>query len=542
MASHGVAPGGKPAPRFNLESIFREVFSCEEAATFLFSREQVPPTRLTSELMNESITVDSHLTSDTGVAAFVMKKANDARLYEDLFHDNESDHSEWNKNVNEAIPVEVEHMVFVLHHVNERCAFMTCTDDRTPLAFMEKAGELVVGVRRVVTMELYEQALPNTHIQICNYWMPDGRSCITILLYALEPVEYSEKYLMLLAPYPESRYPRVSDILECLSCIEQHFCTFCTLRKSPVCECAPAIAQRTLLPPIPPKDRRNPWQLHKWHWDVFDRGMKFYQCLLQNFPKKIDLWIPIYHQITTTFKERETHVDGFKHYLKILRPFVDEQLISWGNVARYASTAKSSSSTDLVVYHTSNIKNNTGMNFAYQEGQVTIDELEGLDNSINDKQMEQQRQGSRNNSNCMTKKRPMDHDMDEEVDADEGKMARTGPSAKEKQIIENYFKQVESCLWPNGQPRPCLLCNKEFHRKHDLKRHIRSLHLNERSFVCDICLTEFTRKNRLEAHIKSVHEGIIHLHCPVCDREYINESSMRKHVRRNHPKDVEPCV
>ncbi|KAI8988138.1 hypothetical protein BDF20DRAFT_790357, partial [Mycotypha africana] len=46
----------------------------------------------------------------------------------------------------------------------------------------------------------------------------------------------------------------------------------------------------------------------------------------------------------------------------------------------------------------------------------------------------------------------------------------------------------------------CHLCDKTFDRKHDLSRHISTVHNGERAFACAECSSTFSRKDALARH------------------------------------------
>ncbi len=43
-------------------------------------------------------------------------------------------------------------------------------------------------------------------------------------------------------------------------------------------------------------------------------------------------------------------------------------------------------------------------------------------------------------------------------------------------------------------------CDKRFGRKHDLRRHIQSVHRTEKKFACEACSRDFSRKDTLRRH------------------------------------------
>ena len=67
----------------------------------------------------------------------------------------------------------------------------------------------------------------------------------------------------------------------------------------------------------------------------------------------------------------------------------------------------------------------------------------------------------------------------------------------------------------NSSPFECNICGKSFASKRNLRRHVSSIHLNQR-FSCDLCDGSFTNKSALKEHMKTVHlKQMIHS-CEKC--------------------------
>ncbi|ODV74694.1 uncharacterized protein CYBJADRAFT_136505 [Cyberlindnera jadinii NRRL Y-1542] len=49
----------------------------------------------------------------------------------------------------------------------------------------------------------------------------------------------------------------------------------------------------------------------------------------------------------------------------------------------------------------------------------------------------------------------------------------------------------------------CSYCMRRFKRQEHLKRHVRSLHTNEKPFDCTLCGKKFSRSDNLAQHIKT---------------------------------------
>ena len=51
------------------------------------------------------------------------------------------------------------------------------------------------------------------------------------------------------------------------------------------------------------------------------------------------------------------------------------------------------------------------------------------------------------------------------------------------------------------------MCDLAFSKKENLKKHIREIHVRDKSFRCNICDVMFSRKQDLNQHIAKDHEG-----------------------------------
>ena len=65
--------------------------------------------------------------------------------------------------------------------------------------------------------------------------------------------------------------------------------------------------------------------------------------------------------------------------------------------------------------------------------------------------------------------------------------------------VEDYISLLDTGKWL------CLLCNKSFSRKQDVKRHIMNLHQGNQEVICPLC-----NKKCKNPHTLSVHNSIYH--------------------------------
>eukprot|EP00184_Porphyridium_aerugineum_P000732 CAMPEP_0184698028 /NCGR_PEP_ID=MMETSP0313-20130426/4786_1 /TAXON_ID=2792 /ORGANISM="Porphyridium aerugineum, Strain SAG 1380-2" /LENGTH=631 /DNA_ID=CAMNT_0027156905 /DNA_START=412 /DNA_END=2310 /DNA_ORIENTATION=- len=325
-------------PRFGIPLLFKYLFSKDEIASYLVSKEQLPPSSLSKQVQSRSITMSSLLTPDPNAAAFLLKRA-DERYYDELAENDSSSQAEKNKHLSNVIPAEREEMVNICHTNGINHAFVSATDNRTPLAFLETVSTTVPGVRRLVCIKLDESDIPNAHI-ICTYYhCHDGRSNMTILCYQLEPHIYTEKYFVLLDRYPSYRYPIISDILETMIAYDEFLCNYCCLRGHTECQCSTKMVER-LAPPIPARSQRDPWNLHVWAWCVMEPGLKKYSIVLQNYRHNISHQAHTFHETIASFGTEAARNRALQLYATALKPYFDRQMVYGGNLLMDPETLK----------------------------------------------------------------------------------------------------------------------------------------------------------------------------------------------------------
>lgn len=86
----------------------------------------------------------------------------------------------------------------------------------------------------------------------------------------------------------------------------------------------------------------------------------------------------------------------------------------------------------------------------------------------------------------------------------------------------------------NGKGFRCLVCNREFTQKGNLKTHAMT-HLGptERPYDCETCGKRFTQKGNRDIHVK-IHTGTKDHTCPYCDRGFTQRGNLKTHIRSVH--------
>ena len=86
----------------------------------------------------------------------------------------------------------------------------------------------------------------------------------------------------------------------------------------------------------------------------------------------------------------------------------------------------------------------------------------------------------------------------------------------------------------------CQLCDKEFSRANNLKRHIEQVHMSLKLFKCDQCQFETSAKATMKEHKSSKHEGITYK-CDQCDKKCYDKRSLKNHILIDHDKFLFEC-
>ncbi|XP_058120629.1 zinc finger protein 467-like [Anopheles ziemanni] len=81
----------------------------------------------------------------------------------------------------------------------------------------------------------------------------------------------------------------------------------------------------------------------------------------------------------------------------------------------------------------------------------------------------------------------------------------------------------------NPRPYICVICNKGFPRRSDLKKHT-FVHTGVRPFACDQCGKSFSRNTNLTKHMR-IHSGLKPHGCELCPRSFANRADLVRHQK-----------
>lgn len=125
-----------------------------------------------------------------------------------------------------------------------------------------------------------------------------------------------------------------------------------------------------------------------------------------------------------------------------------------------------------------------------------------------------------NVSNTTTKMKPSNHNSG---------VKQESSSDNQMQDFSNEYAVIN-----DGKAFRCLVCNREFTQKGNLKTHaLTHLRVTERPYDCETCGRRFTQKGNRDIHVK-IHTGTKDHTCPYCDRGFTQRGNLKTHIRSVH--------
>ena len=85
-----------------------------------------------------------------------------------------------------------------------------------------------------------------------------------------------------------------------------------------------------------------------------------------------------------------------------------------------------------------------------------------------------------------------------------------------------------------GKRFNCPKCERFFHYKSHLTRHVSLVHDKLRPFSCTKCDLKLFTKIHLEKHIQVIHDGVTPHQCSHCEAAFAYKDQLRTHIKRNH--------
>lgn len=94
-----------------------------------------------------------------------------------------------------------------------------------------------------------------------------------------------------------------------------------------------------------------------------------------------------------------------------------------------------------------------------------------------------------------------------------------------------------------GALRMCHICGNVFKYSESLRRHLKTVHSDERPFKCHLCASSFNRNHNLTIHIKVVHQRQrvypkkkVPRLCDYCGKVLLSSRSLEEHISCMHTK------
>ena len=80
----------------------------------------------------------------------------------------------------------------------------------------------------------------------------------------------------------------------------------------------------------------------------------------------------------------------------------------------------------------------------------------------------------------------------------------------------------------------CDLCQRSFHDKQTLQRHILSVHQKLKPFKCEKCGKGFSQKSTVKTHDLAVHQDVSDVICAICGKAFRDAGHLNAHIQRHH--------
>lgn len=107
-----------------------------------------------------------------------------------------------------------------------------------------------------------------------------------------------------------------------------------------------------------------------------------------------------------------------------------------------------------------------------------------------------------------------------------------GPSGSRMQPIQALSRGE---IGPSGKKLfPCSQCGFVFGMRSNLKRHVSTVHEDQRMFTCEVCPASFGLKQNLVTHVRVKHERRRPFSCDTCGQKFGYKQVLQNHVRNIH--------
>ncbi|RZF43289.1 hypothetical protein LSTR_LSTR001550 [Laodelphax striatellus] len=109
--------------------------------------------------------------------------------------------------------------------------------------------------------------------------------------------------------------------------------------------------------------------------------------------------------------------------------------------------------------------------------------------------------------------------------SNDGEGAGGGEDKQHQQTAQALLEHHEESTF-------CLVCNKNFHSRQNLRRHLQT-HTGEKPHRCDYCDLSFLRLSHLQRHVR-VHTGERPYACTLCPKQFSRSDKLKSHMTMQH--------
>ena len=106
-----------------------------------------------------------------------------------------------------------------------------------------------------------------------------------------------------------------------------------------------------------------------------------------------------------------------------------------------------------------------------------------------------------------------------------------GYSSTHTYVLKRHIKTVHS----DERPFSCNSCESTFKTRDMLLLHTK-IHTGEKPHQCKYCEKTFTQSKHLKNHV-AIHEKNYRFECKVCERKFIQNGNYKLHMRKHHNID-----
>eukprot|EP00184_Porphyridium_aerugineum_P007365 CAMPEP_0184706852 /NCGR_PEP_ID=MMETSP0313-20130426/36975_1 /TAXON_ID=2792 /ORGANISM="Porphyridium aerugineum, Strain SAG 1380-2" /LENGTH=780 /DNA_ID=CAMNT_0027168419 /DNA_START=711 /DNA_END=3053 /DNA_ORIENTATION=- len=478
-----------------------------------------------------------------------------------------------------------EKLELVCHKISGNIAYITMLDVRIPLSFTAKRHQQYHAALSSNIHKAVAQYKDNELYFYVMYHLQDGGAILVVKIYSMHPVISSHQYMVVLSSLSSPN--EASNVLGFAILKEQQACKPCLNLGQIYCNCSfQSRKERGEMPKLRPPPQvvyGDSWQQLAWCLCKYDTDMKKYQIYIHH-GKIQSGWI---HQQTRCIydgpcgdyfsKDAAYFLGSVSTYQQELAKLIFASASPPAQI--YASPSMDTPTPRSTERPTQDeperggyvkVKSEHGMTsipksmkalLNFDSGQLADGTQMLLTTSdfrlppeapkadIQDKRSELDHTSTPSSKTKKERDAQIpaaasvdvsisrgSHGGENKSGSDESSIsASSHPDSEERNRIVSMIRLLDREKWTGGS---CKICSQPFSRKHDLKRHIKTIHLRERSFKCNSCESKFKRRQHLESHVKTVHEKSSSFVCDRCGKVFTADSTRRRHLRTIHGSDL----